>query len=523
MRNILKYLITMLLMAIPVLSVVACSKNNDDISESSEENAIVDPLAQAKNLINEEILSKHREKIYTANNLGLNDSQIKNTMAPLVSQAQAENSTVYLENNEKISEQILRILENDLIGSINRKLRDKMIYFANISNPTSFTKDKSKFIVTKVSFDQMIRVLGDLKNRQSDNLNSQSNGDNKHYVYKLQLCIELDLVLKQGQATHTIYLDIYLTQDRTTFTNKISELTELVREHIKANVTFNLEKLKFQALSETNIKNQILNQINSNNEEKLSISNTGLQRNLLINSLNLTTNSMEEFLEFLKISDGVAINTKIRGFITEDKAFQKYNSDFDSAPDNKEIFLGSFDFTFWNATYFDLPLQRIELKDNRITVSKGAFETQLLNISEVLSYYFSKVLSEKNKIRGSQYNSVYLIVPRAIWRKYVKLTNGTDDNKVFNFHKKMYKIFQETIEGHNKKLLQESRFKGSVFKPLTDEIKILVSPSPWDRGKQTIGAYSGYSGLSGISVQLEVGFFTLNIIKNAKFWYGLLT
>ncbi|WP_215826304.1 hypothetical protein [Spiroplasma endosymbiont of 'Nebria riversi'] len=516
MRNILKYLITMLSTAIPVLSVVTCSKNNDDTSESSEEKVIVDPIVQAKNLINEEILDKHREKIYTANSLGLNDSQIRSTMTPLVSQAQDGNSAVHLENNEKISEQILRILQNDLIGSINRKLRDKMIYFANISNPTSFTRDKSRFIVTKVSFDQMIRVLGDLKNRQSDNLNSQSDDSNNYYVYKLQLSIELDLVLKQGQTTHNIYLDIYLTQDKTAFANKISELTALVREHIKANVTFDLEKLKFQALSETNIKKQILNQINSNNEEKLSISNTGLKRNLLINSLNSTTNS-KEYLEFLKISDGVGINTKISDFITKDKEFQKYNSDFVSAPDNKEIFLGSFDFTFWNSTYFELPLQRIELKDNRITVSKGAFATQLLNISEVLRYYFSKVFSEKSKFRGNNRDSVYLIVPLPVWKKYMSLTNGADEIKVFNIGKKMYKIFQDTIEEHNKKLLQERGFEGSIFISLTDKTKILVT---WN-AKQAIGAYRGYSGLSSVSAQLEVGFFTLNIIKNADFWYGL--
>ncbi|WP_346350367.1 hypothetical protein [Spiroplasma endosymbiont of Calodromius spilotus] len=516
MKNILKYLITMLMLstAIPVLSVVACSKNNNDISESSEEKVIVDPIVQAKNLINEEILNKHREKIYTANSLGLSDTQIRSTMTPLVSQAKSGNSAVYLENNEKISEQILQILQNDLIGSINMKLREKMTYFANISNPTSFTKDRARFTVTKVSFDQMIRVLSDLKNRKSNNLNSQSDDSNKYYVYKLQLLIELDLVLKQGQATHNIYLDIYLTQDKTAFENKISELTPLVREHIKANVTFDLEKLEYQALSETNIKKQILNQINSNNEEKLSISNAGLKPKLLINSLNSTTNFIKEFL---KISDAVEINTKISDFITKNNEFQKYNSDFVSAPDNKEIFLGSFDFTFWNSTYFDLPLQRIELKDNKITVSKGAFATQLLNISEVLNYYFSNVFSEKSKFRSNSRNSVYLIVPLTVWKKYMSLTNGADDLKVYNVRKKMNKIFQDTIEEHNKKLLQERNFKRSVFKTLTDETKILVN---WNF-RQIIGAYRGYSGLSSVSVQLEVGFFILNIIKNADFWYGL--
>lgn len=335
----------MLLTAIPVLSVVACSKNNDDISESSEENAIVNPLVRAKNLIDEEVMNKHQEKIYTANSLGLNDSQIKSTMNPLVNKAQVENFAVYLENNEQISEQILRILQNDLISSINRKLKEKMIYFANINTPTSFSKDKSRFIVTKVSFDQMIRVLGDLKNKQSNSLNSQSEDNNKHYVYKLQLSIELDLALKQGQATHNIYLDIYLTQDEKAFTNRITKLTALVQKHIKENVTFDLEKINFQALSETNIKKQILNQINSNNEEKLSISNTGLKRNLLINSLNSTTSS-KEYLEFLKISNVVEMNTKISDFITKDREFQKHNSDFVSALDNREILLGSFDFTF---------------------------------------------------------------------------------------------------------------------------------------------------------------------------------
>ncbi|WP_338967355.1 hypothetical protein [Spiroplasma endosymbiont of Lonchoptera lutea] len=516
MRNILKNLITMLLTAIPVLSVVACSKNNDDISESSEENAIVNPLVQAKNLIDEEVMNKHQEKIYTANSLGLNDSQIKSTMNPLVNKAQVENFAVYLENNEQISEQILRILQNDLISSINRKLKEKMIYFANINTPTSFSKDKSRFIVTKVSFDQMIRVLGDLKNKKSNSLNSQSEDNNEHYVYKLQLSIELDLALKQGQATHNIYLDIYLTQDERAFTNRITELTALVQKHIKENVTFDLEKINFQALSETNIKKQILNQINSDNEEKLSISNTGLKRNLLINSLNSTTSS-KEYLEFLKISNGVEMNTKISDFITKDREFQKHNSDFVSALDNREILLGSFDFTFWNATYFELPLQRIELKDNKIKVSKASFETQLLNISEVLVYYFSKVFSEKNKFRGSHNDSVYLIVPPSVWKKYVNLTNGGEGNKIFNTSKKMHKIFQDTIEEYNKKLLLESRFSSSVFKPLTDETKILVQWNP----KKTQGAYRGHSGLSNASAQLEVGFFTLNIIKDGIFWYGL--
>ncbi|WP_339024375.1 hypothetical protein [Spiroplasma endosymbiont of Agriotes lineatus] len=522
MINILKCFITMLLTVAPVLNVVACSKNNgDSSSEHSEGTAIVDPIIQAKNLINEEILDKHREKIYTANSLGLNDSQIKSTMIPLVDQAQVGNSVVYLGNNEQISEQILRILENELIGSINRKLKEKMIYFANISTPTSFTKDRSRFIVTKVSFDQMIKVLGDLKNKKADNLTSDSDS-NSYYVYKLQLSIELDLVLKQGQTTHNIYLDIYLTQDKTTFDNKVIELTGLVRKHVKENVAFDLENLKFQALNEKNIKKQILNQINSNDEEKLVISNTGLKRNLLINSLNSTTNS-REYLEFLKVSDGTEMNTKIKNFITKDKEFQIYNSDFATAPDDKMILLGSFDFTFWNSTYFDLPLQRIELKDNKITVSKGAFETHLLNISEVLKYYFSKVFSEKKKIRNASRNSIYLIVPLSVWKKYIDLTDGADDNKVFNRGKKMNKIFQETIEEHNKKLLQGSsfnfnKFKIFTFKSLTDEIKIVVH---WDSTK-TIGAYRGHSGLSSTSAQLEFGFFTLNIIKNDDFWYGLV-
>ncbi|WP_338981425.1 hypothetical protein [Spiroplasma endosymbiont of Eupeodes luniger] len=517
MRNILKNLITMVLTAIPVLSVVACSKNNDDISESSEENAIVDPLVQAKNLINEEVMNRHREKIYTANSLALNDSQIKNTMDPLVSKANLESSAVYLENNEQISEQILRMLQNDLIGSINRKLKDKMIYFANIKTPTSFIKDKARFIVTKVSFDQMIRVLGDLKGKESHKLNIKFDS-REHYVYKLQLWIELDLALKQGQATHNIYLDIYLTQDKKAFTNKITELTALVQEHIKANVTFDLEKMNFQALSEKNIKNQILNQINTNNEEKLIISNTGLQTNLLINSLNSTTNP-KEYLKFLKISNTIEMNTKISDFLTKDEKFQKSNSDFATAPADKQICLGKFDFTFWNATYFDLPLQRIVLKDNMIVASKLSFETQLLNISEVLVYYFSKVFSEKNKIRGSYKDSVYLIVPSSVWKKYVNLTNGVEDNKVFNTGKKMDKIFQDTIEEYNKKLLLESRFSSSVFKSLTKETKILVQ---WD-AKKTQGAFRRHSGLSNASVQLEAGFFTLNIIKDGNFWYGLET
>jgi hypothetical protein len=57
----------------------------------------------------------------------------------------------------------------------------------------------------------------------------------------------------------------------------------------------------------------------------------------------------------------------------------------------------------------------------------------------------------------------------------VALTNGSESNKVFNTSKKMHKIFQDTIEEYNKKLLLESRFSSSVFKSLTNETKILVT------------------------------------------------
>ncbi|WP_342224580.1 hypothetical protein [Spiroplasma endosymbiont of Asaphidion curtum] len=516
MRNILKCFITMLLTAVPVLSIVACSKNNGDGNSSfehSEEN-VIDPIVRAKNLIDTEVNKNYREKIFTANVLRISDSDIKNTMIPLVERAQTE--VVVLENKKEICQNILRILQNDLIASLNKKLKTEMVYFANINTPASFTNEKARFNVTEVSFDQMVKVLGDLKNSNSrvEHLVSESSNSNDYYVYKLKLEIELDLLLKQGQAAHNIYLDIYLTQDKDTFVNKRAELTELVKNHISNNITFNLEWLEFQALNKKNIQNQILKQINGNTKGKLNISNGLLKTNLLINSLNSKTKP-EEYLEFLKVSDNGEMSDKIKRFIIEDANFKINNPNFREMPDSKEILLGNFTFTFWNATYFQLPLQRIALENMKIKVTKGAFETQLLNIAEVMMYYFLNVFCEKKTYRGPNKNSLYLIIPKEVWRTYVNLTGDSRQNKVFNVGTKFQGIFNSAIVNHNEQLLQKKKFKG--FKSLTDKILITVTGNKMG----SIGSWDSHSGLKGVNVELKFGFFSLNLLQDANFWYGL--